>query len=63
MTFNRSPDIPLSFKVAHIHQMTKYKLERDLLNGSWNVPNTLLPHEGAQRVWRTPVEELRLVSQ
>jgi anaerobic magnesium-protoporphyrin IX monomethyl ester cyclase len=31
--------------VAHIHQMTGYRLERDLLTGRLDVPETLLPRE------------------
>lgn len=41
--------------VAHLRKMTSHRLERDLLRGSLNVPDTLLPPEGS------PVQHLELM--
>lgn len=46
--------------VAHIRHMTGYTLERDLVNGTMAVPETLLPAEAPSATWQ-PVEELQVV--
>jgi hypothetical protein len=47
--------------VAHLRQMTGYRLERDLLTGRLNVPPILLPPQPAPPAWQAPREELKLV--
>ena len=46
--------------VDHIHEMTRYRLERDLLDGRLQVPPTLLPAEGPGPAWQAPAERLTL---
>jgi radical SAM superfamily enzyme YgiQ (UPF0313 family) len=48
--------------VRHIREMSGYRLERDLLTGRMEVPDTLLPAADAPQVWQTPLESPRLVS-
>jgi len=45
--------------LEHIHHMTRYRIERDLLNGKLDVPATLLP--ATKDTARTPIMELELV--
>jgi radical SAM superfamily enzyme YgiQ (UPF0313 family) len=40
--------------VAHVREMTGYKLERDLLTGALSAPPTLLPAEDPSPAWRQP---------
>jgi radical SAM superfamily enzyme YgiQ (UPF0313 family) len=47
--------------VAHIQQMTNYRLERDLLSGAMKVPAKLLPREEPGKVWKQPLEQLQFV--
>jgi radical SAM superfamily enzyme YgiQ (UPF0313 family) len=47
--------------VAHIRQMTSYRLERDLLSGAMQVPAKLLPREEPGAVWRQPLAKLEVV--
>jgi radical SAM superfamily enzyme YgiQ (UPF0313 family) len=44
--------------VEDIRRMTGYRLERDLLTGVLEVPDTLLPREEPAHVWRQPLEQL-----
>jgi anaerobic magnesium-protoporphyrin IX monomethyl ester cyclase len=46
--------------VQHINAMTAYQLERDLLSGRIDVPDTLLPPEAPAETWQ-PVESLQLI--
>jgi anaerobic magnesium-protoporphyrin IX monomethyl ester cyclase len=47
--------------VAHIRHMTEYRLERDLLTGGLDVPDTLLPREDAAATDRSAAQSLPLL--
>jgi radical SAM superfamily enzyme YgiQ (UPF0313 family) len=46
--------------VAHIQEMTGYRLDRDLLTGRLEVPETLLPAADPSPAWQAPPEPLSL---
>jgi anaerobic magnesium-protoporphyrin IX monomethyl ester cyclase len=47
--------------VAHIEQMTSYRLERDLLSGAMQVPEKRLPREEPGAVWKQPLEQIEIM--
>jgi anaerobic magnesium-protoporphyrin IX monomethyl ester cyclase len=48
--------------VAHIREMTHYTLERDLLTGKMNVPETLLPGD-QPAAWRKPLDVVESITE
>ena len=47
--------------VKQINAMTGYQLERDLLSGRLDVPDTLLPREAPPATWQPVTESLQLI--